>query len=339
MTIREIAEYYGVAPSTVSVVLNSRPGVRKEMREKIKKTLIANGYTIRQKQNTPQRNILFVYYRTTDYLSARKDNTIASIISGIDNIVAENDNYAFSVMNATSENLSSILRTAHEKYKGIILLGTEYYTDPIDEFFNIPIPLVVLDGYFPEYGLNTVNIDNSYGVYQAIRLLKDNGHKRIGYLKSSIEFGCLRDRTMQIHAALKDLLDTKPDPIILVDQVPAEIQEEVHQYIKKEDPESLPTAFIADNDIIAASAIQIFLEEGYKIPDDLSIIGFDNSEICNIVTPHLTTVNADLQEMARYATQRVISLIENPSECFIKAYIGTSLIQRETVGPARKNFI
>ena len=83
MTIRQIAKAFGVAPSTVSVVLNNRPGVRSELRQKIREALVENGYQIRE-QATHQGNILFIYYKSTNYLAARKDDTIAQTLSGIE---------------------------------------------------------------------------------------------------------------------------------------------------------------------------------------------------------------------------------------------------------------
>lgn len=93
MTIRQIAESFGVAPSTVSVVLNNRPGVRSELRQKIRDTLIENGYQIRGEQKSHPGNILFVYYKSTDYLAARKDDTMTSILSGIEQVCTEKSSH------------------------------------------------------------------------------------------------------------------------------------------------------------------------------------------------------------------------------------------------------
>ncbi|MGI6118807.1 MAG: LacI family DNA-binding transcriptional regulator [Bilifractor sp.] len=328
MTIRQIAEKFGVAPSTVSVVLNNRPGVRKEMREKIAESLIANGYTIKNNQPEKKGTILFIYYQSTNYLAARKDNTISSILSGIEEICSKSS-YKYFVANATDKSLEHIIRNASSEYCGIILLGTEYYTEPLDFIIHSPVPIVVLDGYFPEYPLNTVNMDNSFGIHQALSYLAENGHKQIGYLKSKIEFGCLRDRTSCILSSLKLLGYGDPFCIISVSQEPSKIEMEIKSYLDSGRP--VPTAFIADNDIIAVSAMQTFQAAGYKIPEDISIIGFDNSEICTIITPHLTTIKASVHEMARQAAIRLIELVEEKPKNFIRYKVGTHLIKRETV--------
>ena len=335
MTIRQIAELYGVAPSTVSVVLNNRPGVRKELRSKIEATLIDNGYAI--KNNSPSvrsGNILFLYYKSTDYLAARKDDTMSSILCGIQE-ECQKSNYTYTLMNANPDNLDEVLLSVSpSEYQGIIFLGTEYYQEPSDAFFKTTVPIVILDGFFPEHPLNTVNMDNSYGVHQAISYLVENGHSKIGYLKSSIEFGCLRDRSACIYSSFSKLGLSLPQHVIEVSQEPYIIQKEVKDYLDSHP--TLPNAFIADNDIIAVSAMQVFQQNGYRIPEDISVIGFDDSNICTIVTPYLTTVKANLIEMARIATSRLISLIHNPSSDFIRSAVGTSLIKRQSVAQFNK---
>lgn len=332
MTVREIADYFGVAPSTVSIVLNDRPGIRKEMREKITASLIENGYTIRKKKTEPIGSVLFIYYKSTDYLAARKDNTFTTYLTGIEEICAENQ-YGFSIANATADTIDQVLADAQSEHLGIIMLGTEYYDAPCDSFFRSSIPLVLLDAYFPEYPLNTVNMDNSHGVEQAISLLVENGHQKIGYLKSCIEFGCLRDRADRIYSAIRRHINDRPACVIPVSQRAELIQQEIQDYLDSGSP--VPTAFIADNDIIAVSAMQTFQENGYRIPEDLSIIGYDDSEFCTIIRPHLTTVHANQREMARQAARRLFAMIESGPSDFIRISVGTSLISRNTVGPAR----
>ncbi len=332
MTIRQIAKAFGVAPSTVSVVLNNRPGVRSELRQKIREALVENGYQIRE-QATHQGNILFIYYKSTNYLAARKDDTIAQTLSGIEDACMDRK-FTFSITNASPSTLDEILLSiTPEVHSGVILLGTEYYQEPSQAFFSLPVPLVILDGYFPEYPLNTVNIDNSYGIHEALKLLRENNHPKIGYIKSSIEFGCLRDRARCIYSSLSRLgWPSEPEYVIQVSQEPEKSRQEIDEFLHV--CPAVPSAFIADNDIIAASAVQSLQHNGFRIPEDVSVIGFDDSSICTILTPCLTTVRYDLNGMAQLATLRLIDMIESPTPHeIIKSTVGTKLIQRQSVAP------
>lgn len=332
MTIRQIAEVFGVAPSTVSVVLNNRPGVRIELRQKIREALIENGYQIRE-QAVQQGSLLFVYYTSTNYLAARKDDTLTLTLSGIEEVCVEKK-YAFSISNATSATLDEILlSTTPEAHSGVIFLGTEYYQEPSSAFFNMSVPLVVLDGFFPEYPLNTVNIDNSKGIHEALKLLLENNHSQIGYIKSSIEFGCLRDRSNCIYNSRSRLgLPPEPEYVIRVSQEPEKSRQEIDAFLRS--CPAVPSAFIADNDIIAASAVQSLQHAGFQVPEDVSVIGFDDSSICTILTPYLSTVRVNPYGMAKLATARLIEMIESPNaHGIIKSTVGTELINRQSVAP------
>lgn len=253
-------------------------------------------------------------------------------LNAIENVCQE-EHYAFALANATNQNLDVIFSKKNlDGIDGIILLGTEYYHQPKDCFYKLPVPLVVLDGFFPEYPINTVNIDNSYGVNQVLLHLLNNGHKEIGYLKSAIEFGCLRDRKNCIFSSVERLgMQLNPEYIIEVSQEAEKIQQEVTAFLNSK--EKLPTAFIADNDIIGVSAIQALQRKGLQVPEDISIAGFDDSSICTIFSPNLTTVKADFGRMAELATQRLIQMINADNPGVVKSTVGTTFIPRETVAP------
>ena len=342
MTLRQIAASLGVAPSTVSLVLNNKTGVRKELRERIRSVLLENGYTIKEQEAAgpaPEpltaKTILFIYYTSTNYLAARKDNTLFSIIEGIDD-VCKGRGYRYSVANADASTLDDLLcNTPAEQYAGIILLGTEYYEPPTAAFLQTRIPLVILDGYFPEFPLNTINIDNSYGVASAMDLLLEKGHREIGYLKSNLEYGCLRDRSTCIRENFSRH-DLQPSCIIEVEQQPDSIKQALLDFIAS--GAAMPTAFIADNDIIAVSAMQALMQKGYRIPEDISMIGFDDSAIATIFTPNLTTIHHHMGEMAKAAAKMIIGLAQSAEKpvTFSRSQIGTRLVIRDTVAQRRE---
>lgn len=334
MTIRQIADSFGVAPSTVSVVLNNKPGVRRELRQQIRLALIENGYQVREGENACQGNILFIYFKSSDYLAARKDDTITSMLSGIEE-VCEKRKFTFSVANATFETIDKVLMSVSPNtYKGVLLLGTEYYQEPRDTFYELPVPLVIVDGFFPECPLNTVNLDNSYGIHQALQYLLENGHTKIDYIKSALEYGCLRDRAACVQSSLSRLGLQMHSNSFLVSQKADLIQTEMYEYLRS--CSDMPSAFIADNDIIAVSTIQVLQNMGYRVPEDISIIGFDDSSVCTILTPHLTTVRADFTGMANLAASRLIDMIESGQRTIIKSTVGSTLIKRQSVAPYSK---
>ena len=181
MKVREIAAVFGVAPSTVSLVLNGKPGVGDELRKSIEEKLIENGYTIKKEQEE-RGTILFIYYISSRYLSNRKDNTFAMLLGGVQK-VCKQKNYICSLIYAGHGELEerkserqTKRRISGESYfwaRNIFIRRTRFC-------WGQRPPLVVLDGFFPDYPLNTVNIDNAYGIYEEVKYLKEKGHQAVG---------------------------------------------------------------------------------------------------------------------------------------------------------------
>ena len=93
----------------------------------------------------------------------------------------------------------------------------------------------------------------------------------------------------------------------------------------------MPTAFFADNDLMALGAMKAFQEKGYRIPEDISIIGFDDLPFSQISTPSLTTLRVPNTEMGKLAVSRIVDMIDKRDSAIVKIQVGTEFIVRETV--------
>jgi LacI family transcriptional regulator len=100
--------------------------------------------------------------------------------------------------------------------------------------------------------------------------------------------------------------------------------------------EPLASCYFADNDLIAAGALRAFRENGYKIPNDISIIGFDDIPMCTYLDPPLTTIHVPTQYMGKIATKRLFSLINDADSQPIKMEVATSLIKRKSVSTVER---
>lgn len=95
---------------------------------------------------------------------------------------------------------------------------------------------------------------------------------------------------------------------------------------------SMPTAFFAANDIIAVGCVRALKDKGYKIPDDISIIGMDDMDICKITSPVLSTIRVFRADIASTAVKRLLELIKSDSpSCILKTQVGIELVNRESV--------
>ncbi|MGI6007617.1 MAG: LacI family DNA-binding transcriptional regulator [Ruminococcus sp.] len=337
-TIRDIAKMAGTSPSSVSLVLNNKPGVRKEMRQQIAKLLQENGYTLKsQEKGEPfdVKRICFIYYKSSNWIARRKDNFLLRILDGIEN-ACQKLKCECTMVNANYEDLGKVLQDmTKDKVDGIIFLGTEYAHDSEKLTVNKDIPFICIDHYFDEEDFDCINIDNIQSHYHSIRHLMALGHKKIGYLTSNLESGALQNRKEAFCSVMSRLgLKVWPEHIIYLSLLQDEAEESLGQYL--EAFQELPTAFIACNDVIAIAAVGMLQRAGYKVPEDISIIGFDDSGVCEMIVPRLTTIHADLERMGSLAVERLRNLMDRKTSEVLKMTIGTKLICRETTGPARE---
>lgn len=337
MTIREIAAELNISPTAVSYVLNNKPGVRKELREKITKILIQNGYSIKEDaaqdlkkvSDLPkQQTILFLYYISERYLFLRNNNVLTLYLNAIEEI-CNRQSCNVITKSVTGDSLGDTL-TNTDGIDGVILLGIELYERVIFNRFMCRKPFVLLDGYFPESPIDSVNVDNYIGLYQAVDYLYKKGHRRIGHIKSNMPYGCLPDRWRCFYEILDYFgMPFSKNYLAEVRMQSEFLQEDLQKYLREN--KDLPTVFFADNDYMAISAMAEMQQAGYSIPDDFSIIGFDNADISTLLKPNLTTISLDFRGMAAEAVQRLFRLMEQPDLPIVKSTISPVFVERESV--------
>ena len=337
MTIREIAAQLNISPTAVSYVLNNKPGVRKELRETVTRILIENGYSIKEESSaepkinpdsSKQKTILFLYYISERYLFLRNNNVLTLYLNAIED-VCNRQGCSVIIKSATREVLGDTL-TNTEGIDGVILLGIEFYEKVIFNRSMCPKPFVLLDGYFPESLIDCVNIDNYIGLYQAIDYLYRKGHRKIGHIKSAMPYGCLPDRWHCFYEILNQFGIPFSKKHLAEVRLQSEfLQEDLLRYLREH--KDLPTVFFADNDYIAISAMAGMQQAGYVIPDDFSIIGFDNADIATLLKPNLSTISLDFRGMAAEALQRLFQLMEQTDPPIVKSTISPILIERDSV--------
>lgn len=327
INIKMISEITGFSQATVSNVLNNKKGVKRSTADKILKVSKEVGYI---KANKIDDIHLVMYKKTGEVLtetplinallegvvSEAKLNNMSTIIHNIK--VGEPD---------FESKLSSIVNLRNS---GIILLATEMAWQDVERFIKVSNNLVVVDAWFQEGSFDTVLMSNSDSFYSTVLYLYKKGHRSIGFIDSSIEIRNFFYRKRGFLNAMQDLnLPYNEDSFIKVHPTMSGSYEDMKRYLAGKP--QLPTAFCTINDIVAFGAMKALKEFEYKIPDDISIIGFDNMPFCEITSPGLTTVNILKREMGEAAVQRVLAKTENMQNYPTKMQLLTSIIERDSV--------
>lgn len=333
ITAKELAERLHLSAAAVSMALNNKPGVSTSTRNMVTDAARKYGYDftrISEKQ-TLNGSIYFVYY--TKHGNIVADTPFFSeMLEGI-NIECKNAGYRLKITYLSEEDETFDRQIIELKFSdciGIILLGTEMITDDFKPFHELKIPVVLLDNWFETIPCDSVIIDNFQGAYIAASYLMHKTKMQPGYLKSSYPLHNFSERSAGFFQAIKDHGLSSSKSVLheltpSVDGACADMLQIIDNGTK------LSFCYFADNDLLAVGAMKAFRQRNLHIPEDISIIGFDNVPVSNVIEPALTTINVPKKYMGEIAAQRLISLLKNPGQNPVKTAITTSLIKKGSV--------
>jgi LacI family transcriptional regulator len=214
---------------------------------------------------------------------------------------------------------------------GLIVLGTELSAHELNFFAGLAKPIVFIDTYFPFALYDCIDMDNADGVFKAIQHLYVNGHRRIGLIKSSYEVRNFKMREFGFREAMEYFsLPIQEKYIITVDPAFDLTIVDMGKHLKK--CGDLPTAFFCMNDTIAYGCMKSLRDHNYRIPEDISIVGFDDLPSSSLMEPSLTTIRVSTHQIGQRAleklTERIVAATENIPENIL---ISGKLVIRNSV--------
>jgi len=330
--MQDIAKLAGVSPGTVSNALNDRKGVGKETKLKIIKIAEDLGYFHNRKKNE-EKVIRLILFKKHGYVVSSDTQFFSALIEACENECRQRgyELLISQVIHGEHDKEDVFKIIDQNKIDGILLLATEMNENDFANFENIDIPIVVLDSYFRTKSYDYILINNVSGSYGATKYFIDNGHTRIGFLGSSKNINNFEYRYRGFIKAINDFkLSFREENKILVEPTLDGAYRDMKNFLLHYKGD-LPTALFALNDIIALGAIKAMQEQGIKIPEQVSIIGFDDIPFSSLSNPNMTTIKVYTNEMGRLAVKRLIEKIENEDEVSLKIEIDTKLIERNSV--------
>ena len=333
-TIREIADQAGVSIATVSRVLNGRGDVSDETRDLVTRVIRENGYTAN---------------RSARGLSAGRTGLVgvvvplvypayfSAILAGAAEALFERDlHIVLSPTGHEHDREVSVLDRLHGMTDGSLIILPEESSEELERHLDNSYRFVVLDPLMPlDDRIPSVSAAHMSGADQAMRHLLELGHRRIAHIAGPKGWVATEDRRRGYRAALASA-GTLPDRGLEAEAIP-EIdsgRDAATALLALPDP---PTAIFAFNDNIAIGVIQAARARGLRVPDDLSVVGFDDVEHATIVTPALTTVRQPLAEMGRTAVSLLSRLMERQSLETLRVELATRLVVRDSTAPLRND--
>lgn len=334
-TLRDVAKHAAVALSTVSQVLNNKPNVSIEMRERVLRSAAELGYRQKITSNSP----LVPQLETVGLVTKRRDGDALAINPFYSYIIAgverecqrHNMNLMYGNIEVDTRNrsLNWPAMLVNEMIDGVIVVGAFLEEVIADISRRTGRNLILVDAYTSdETAFDSVLIDNFGGAMSAVTHLIENGHRHIGLIGSNPDsypsvlerrrgyLTTLAQHNIQTHYIEEGLLE-RPEAF------------EATLRLLRRHPNI--TALFACNDNVAIGAINAARHLGYDVPNDLSIVGFDDIDLAQEIMPPLTTIHVDKVLMGTMALRLLRDRVSDPDRAAIKTVITTQLIVRDSV--------
>ncbi|MCR4650326.1 MAG: LacI family transcriptional regulator [Lachnospiraceae bacterium] len=332
VTIRDIAKETGVSPTTVSNVIHGISGrVSAETIQNINDAIKRLGYvpnmSARSLVSSSSKVIGFVnHVIVKDDRNFMEDPFHSATIGAIESTLRENGYYLMLRTVETAEELVTFL----QRWNMDGLFFTGIFKDKFyDSMVGLNIPVVLIDSYIHTPHFCNVGLEDFNGSCDATRYLISKGHRRIGFASPNIkDGGVLQERFLGYKAALAEVAIPFDRSIVFQQEMDLESCRKVCDEICKH-PDI--TGLVVSADIMAAGIMTGLRERGIRVPEDISVIGFDDISLAQLVTPPLTTIHQDMNLKGRLAVDFMLQLLAGKTLQDTEVTLSTRLIERESV--------
>ena len=308
MTVKELAALAGVSPATVSLEKKKKKGVSEEKRKEILKLVEDNRYRHQKRNDAGTRNILFIKYSRDGVILEENTNFVSAIMDGAE-MECQQQNFHFNITMCEGNLAETLESFDYSNFYGIMILGTELGEEDYPVLEKIPIPYVIVDNSMPHFDCNCVAIDNKENVFKAIQHFVRQGGDQIGYFGSNVKIQNFIEREQGFFEAL-EYFDVKvsEDNVFSVPPTMLGAFEQTQRYI--EAGRRIPPCIFVDNDTMTIGVMKALNIADYAVPEDVSVIGFDDITFCTIYSPTISTIHVNKRMLGKMA----LSTLQNMTE-------------------------
>ncbi|ABD79948.1 LacI family DNA-binding transcriptional regulator [Saccharophagus degradans] len=328
-TIKDVARVAGVSTATVSRVVHNGGQVGDACRARVKKVIAELGY----RPNTNARALVSKKSDTLGVVTPRLSMTFfGTLAAGVENAARENS-YKLLMSNSLYETETELeaIESLREHSCNAIILHSEYSDEKTLQELARQVPgLVLINRFLPSMANRCVWLDNVAGGKKITEYLIERGHKQFAVVTSVYQNNDPQSRLTGVKEALKNAGLKMPANNIVESTANMRGGEEAVQELLKRGAKF--TAVVAYNDLMAVGAMNALQDAGIRVPEDVSVVGFDDLYITRACRPKLTTMSYPIEEMANYAAKLAIDLSTNPSNVQNRTHLFMpELIERNSV--------
>ncbi|WP_163101633.1 LacI family DNA-binding transcriptional regulator [Peribacillus alkalitolerans] len=339
ITIKDVAKLAKVAPSTVSRVIANNPRISERTKEKVREAMNELGYhpnfIARSLANQSTQVIGLVLPNSTDVFF--QNPFFPTVLRGLSEGAHERQ-YALQISTGKTEDeiYDGVVQMVQGgRVDGVILLYSRIEDRVLTYLKERKFPFVVIGKPFKDVEQIThVDNDNYKATKEATKYLLDLGHKQIGFIGGDLNFVVTIERLLGYEKALREAGIQSNDDFIIHSQFLREGgQEAISKLLNLKNP---PTALVVADDLMALGVLNTLSEMNISVPDDISILSFNNVLFSELSKPPLTSVDINIFELGYQAAKSLIQLLENPKEPVKRLIVPHELVKRQSCANNRE---
>lgn len=335
VTTRDVANKAKVSLSTVSRVINDFPNVNEQTRQAVLNAVKELGYVISTGQNKTHDMTVGIMVPRDTGINIMAHPTLYTVISGISQKLGEASirNTLLMIDDSSDMPLKNAISKDIDAY---ILIGTSQKEedDLIPQLISNNTPVILVNRWIEYSRVNFVNIDDEGASFEAVEHLISLGHKVIGFVNGNPNFRNSKLRFQGYKRAIEKNNIQFEEQYVISGKYDEETGYKAAKALSRLNP--VPTAVFTSSDIIAIGLQKGFKEIGFKLPQDISIIGFGDIELASYVQPSLTTIRMPAFDMGMEAAESAIKILEKKSVKYIRIVMESELVIRESTIPFKK---
>ncbi len=331
-TIRDVAREASVSTATVSYVFNGKKSISEDTRARVMAAIEKLNYVPNMSARSLSNNdsLMFgvlVPQTEPGSILMFENSFYSEILSSIE---YEARVHGYQLLISGTDADESYLNLARERnLDGIIAIGV-YPSDFYEQAAQTEIPLVLIDSYPGGYHHHIIRIDDAYGSYLGARHLLENGHGRIAFFCGQLrDNGVMQKRLAGYRQALKEHGAPYDETLVYEGNTdyPSGMKLAA-EFMQRSTPAS---AILAAADTLAIGAMKALYEAGLRVPDDISVVGFDDLEISRYLAPGLSTIHQQISEKGKRAVELLVQNIRQPGLTKREEILPIHLVERGSV--------
>ena len=332
VSLKTIAQACGVSTATVSKALNDQKDISDATKERIRQTAESLGYLPNAAARALKTNhsySLGVLFEEEAGMGLTHEY-FSGVLNGF-KLQAEKQGYDITFINTCYESRRSYYEHCrYRNFEGVVIVCAGFNEPDVMELMNSDLPVVTID--YMHHNCTAVSANNIKGMEVLLRYICGQGHRRIAYIHGQASSSVTKDRLVSFYRTMEEMGVEVPDEYVRAADYheTTEAARQTRELLRLPDP---PTCILYPDDMALIGGWNVIEEMGLKIPDDISVAGYDGTKISQLLHPRITTIDQNGEQIGMQAAKRLIDIIEKPRTTLIeRVVIEGKLVPGQSVG-------